>query len=129
MTQTPAPFTPCFGYAVPRQIEKAGLLNEYDRVMKKAAEAYGKLAVISKPAASYVLPNAYNRQVLIQSNMRSLYHFLALRSAPNAHFSIRRIAHQMADQLQAVIPDLADILKVERSETATEIENRFFSHV
>jgi len=129
MTQTPAPFTPCFGYAVPRQIEKAGLLNEYDRVMKKAAEAYGKLAVISQPAASYVLPNAYNRQVLLQSNMRSLYHFLALRSAPNAHFSIRRIAHQMADQLQAVIPDLADILKVERSETATEIENRFFSHV
>jgi thymidylate synthase ThyX len=86
MTQTPAPFTPCFGYAVPRQIEKAGLLNEYDRVMKKAAEAYGTLAVISQPAASYVLPNAYNRQVLLQSNMRSLYHFLALRSAPQRAF-------------------------------------------
>lgn len=129
MTQTPAPFTPSFGYAVPRQIEKAGLLDEYKRIMNKVASAYEKLAAISLPAASYILPNAYNRQVLIQSNLRSLYHFLALRTAPNAHFSIRRISHQMADQLQDALPYLADILKIEKSETATDIENRFFSYV
>ncbi len=129
MTQTPAPFTPRLGYAVPRQFEKAGLLDEYDRIMIKAGNAYESLASISRPAASYVLPNAYNRQVLIQSNFRSMYHFLALRSAPNAHFSIRRIAHQMADQLMDVLPVLSDILKLDRSETVSEIEGNFFSRV
>ena len=129
MTQTPSPFTPHFGFSIPAQIEKAGLQDSYIEAMKKAGDAYSKLSSVSESAASYVLPNAYNRRVLLQSNFRSLYHFLALRTSPTAHFSMRRIAHQMADQVIEAIPSLGKYIRVNESETTEEIETNFFYQV
>ncbi len=129
MTQTPSPFTPRFGYSIPAQIVKAGLLDIYIDAMEKAIEAFEKLKIISIPAASYILPNAFNRQVLLQSNLRSLYHFLALRSSPTAHFSMRRIAHQMTDQVRDCLPSLGRYIRVNTTETAAEIESRYFYQV
>lgn len=129
MTQTPSPFTPRFGYAIPAQIKKAGLLDVFTNAMSRAEEAYGQLLKISEPAASYVLPNAFNRQVLLQSNLRTLYHFLSLRTAPTAHFSMRRIAQQMADQVREALPGVGQYICVNPDETAAEIENSYFYHV
>jgi thymidylate synthase ThyX len=129
MTQTPSLFTPRFGYAIPAQIIKAGLQDVYNDAMSQAKDAYMQLCKISEPAASYVLPNAFNRQVLLQSNLRTLYHFLSLRTAPTAHFSMRRIAHQMADQVIDALPNVGKYIRVNPSETAAEIEERYFYHV
>lgn len=126
MTQTPSPFTPNFGFAIPAQIEKAGLLDPYIEAMKNAEDAYNKLRLISEPAASYVLPNAFNRQVLLQSNLRSLYHFLALRTSPTAHFSMRRIAHQMADQVRSSLPLIGRYIKTNDKELSEEITQQYF---
>jgi thymidylate synthase ThyX len=129
MTQTPSPFTPRFGYAIPKQIVKAGLLDVYTDAMNQAQEAFMALSKVSQPAASYVLPNAFNRQVLIQTNFRTLYHFLALRTAPTAHFSMRRIAQQMADQVKEALPNLGKYIRTNTTESASEIEERYFYHV
>jgi len=129
MTQTPSPFTPRFGYSIPLQIKKAGLLNDYESVMEKAGETYHRLASISIPAASYVLPNAYNRQVILQSNFRSLFHFLSLRSAANAHFSMRRIAQEMTDHVIEVAPNLGSYLRTNPGESAQQIEKEYFYRV
>jgi thymidylate synthase ThyX len=129
MTQSPSPFTPRFGYSIPLQIQKAGLLNDYIKVMKATAEAFRSLSAVSTSAASYVLPNAFNRHVLMQSNFRSLYHFLALRTAPNAHFSIRRIAQQMSDRVKVALPNLGPLLRINTQETADEIEKQYFFQV
>ncbi len=129
MTQTPSPFTPRFGYSIPAQIEKAGLLDMYIDAMERSIESYEKLKNISASAASYILPNAFNRQVLLESNFRSLYHFLALRTSPTAHFSMRRIAHQMAGQVKGALPSLGQYIRINELETAAEIENRFFYQV
>jgi thymidylate synthase ThyX len=129
MTQSPSPFTPRFGYSVPLQIQRAGLLDAYEQAMKKSKDTFDQLSKVSVPAASYVLPNAFNRQVLLQSNFRSLYHFLALRTSPTAHFSIRRIAQQMSDQIKLAVPGLGRLLKVNSLETAEEVEERYFYHV
>jgi thymidylate synthase ThyX len=129
MTQTPAPFTTRYGYSIPRQIQKAGLLDQYCEAMDQVSRSYAQLSQVSQAAASYILPNAFNRLVVIQTNFRSLYHFIALRSAPNAHFSMRRIAHQMADQVKIKVPLLGKFLKVNESESAPGIEDTFFYRV
>ncbi len=129
MTQTPAPFTPRYGYSIPLTIQKAGLLDKYTRGMELVEKAYNSLLPISQSAAAYVLPNAYNRLVLLQMNFRSLYHFLSLRSASNAHFSMRRIAQQMADQVKKASPLLSRYLKVNCDETASGIEKQYFFRV
>jgi len=129
MTQTPSPFTPRFGYSIPKQIVIAGLLDVYTDAMNQAQEAYEALCKVSLPAASYVLPNAFNRQVLIQTNFRTLYHFLALRTAPTAHFSMRRIAQQMADQVRESLPYLGKYICTNTDENASEIEESYFQQV
>lgn len=75
--------------------------------MEQAAQVYEKLAEFSPHAAQYIVPNGYNRRVLAQFNLRSAYHFCQLRSASNAHYSIRKIAERVAEELQRVHPLLS----------------------
>lgn len=62
-------------------------------------------------------------------NLRSADHFVALRSAPNAHFSIRRVAQRLFEQINAVAPYLGAQLRVCPGETWQEIEQRYFTQV
>jgi thymidylate synthase ThyX len=129
MTQTPLSFTPQFGYTVPKMIQKAGLLDEYCQSMELAKNAYDRLFLSSPAAASYVLPNAFNRCVILQTNFRTLYHMLTLRTASNAHFSMRRIGHQMAHQVKEALPCLGSFLKINPLESAQSITDSYFYKV
>jgi thymidylate synthase ThyX len=128
-TQTPLPFSPNFGYAIPRLIEKSGMYGEYCDVMELARTSFEQLSATSKYAAAYVLPNAFNRCLELQANFRSLYHLIRLRTAPNAHFSIRRIGHMMADQVKGALPVLGAYLRVNPDENAQSIEDQHFHQV
>ena len=99
MTQTPQMLTTGLGYATPRLIEETGFRPEYEKAMNSAAEMYEKLYTFNPQVAQYVVPNGYYRRVLAQFNLREAYHFCQLRAALNAHFSIRRIAYRIAEEL------------------------------
>ena len=62
--------------------------------------------------AAYVVPNAFRRRVLISANLREIFHLCELRSAPNAHFSIRRVALQIAEAVRGVHPVLGSFLRL-----------------
>ena len=126
MTLTPQSLTTNLGYAIPKAIEDAGALNDYTAAMDLARATYQKLVKETPAAASYVVPNAFNRRFLISANLRSLSHFINLRSAPNAHFSIRRLAQQMTSELSGVLPSFAPYLRCFSEETADSIESEFF---
>jgi thymidylate synthase ThyX len=129
MTQTPQAFTPHLGYAMPRQIVTAGMQAPYQAAMQAAAQAYTQIATqLSPQVAAYILPNAFNRRILLQTNLRSAAHLIALRSAPNAHFSIRRLAQRMAEQITQVYPLLAPLLGCNPTETWQQIELEHFAH-
>lgn len=127
MTQSPQALTPHLGYSVPRAITLAGLEKTYRAVLEDAAAAYAMLAPHFPHAAAYVIPNAFNRRVLLTCNLRSADHFVALRSAANAHFSIRRIAQRLAELIRAEAPYLGAHLRVCAGETWQEIEQRHFT--
>jgi thymidylate synthase ThyX len=125
MTQTPQNLTTRLGYAVPRLLIAAGLEQDFHHAMDLASETYEALHRFNPEVASYVVPNAYNRRVLLTTNLRSAAHLISLRSAPNAHFSIRRIARRMAEQIQAVTPLLGSYLRLPEGETWQQIETEF----
>jgi thymidylate synthase ThyX len=127
MTQTPQMLTCNEGFAVPKIIAAAGLEKEYHSVMQSAASAYKSLAQVNPWAAAYIVPNAYNRRVLLTLNLRAFDHLLALRSAPNAHFSIRRMAQRMAEEIRQHSPLFGALLRVSPSETWQSIEEGYFS--
>ena len=62
-------------------------------------------------------------------NLRAADHFVALRSAPNAHFSIRRVAQRLYEQINDVAPFLGSLLRVYPGETSQGIEQRYFTEV
>jgi hypothetical protein len=80
MTQTPQALTPLLGYAIPRCIRAAGMETDYRHAMETARETYLQLHNFNPAVASYVVPNGYNRRVLLSTNCRSLLHFVSLRS-------------------------------------------------
>ena len=98
MTQTPQALSTRLGYALPRAMVEAGMESAYRKAMNAAHSAWTRLAAELPHAASYVVPNGYNRRVLMEMNLRSALHLVSLRGAANAHFSIRRAAQRIAER-------------------------------
>jgi thymidylate synthase ThyX len=129
MTQSPQRLTCRLGYAVPRAFDDAGLRAEYDAAMRQAAETYAELAGEFPEEASYGVPNGFNRRALLTLNLREAFHLCELRGALTAHFSARRTAGQIYEQVARVHPLLASFMRCRDYPKWQEIEAEFFSAV
>jgi thymidylate synthase ThyX len=129
MTQTPQRLTTERGYAVPRLFVHAGLESAYHAAMQAAAETYRALAAWNPDVASYVVPNGFNRRVLMTFNLREAYHLIELRSGPNAHFAMRRVALRVAEEIRRATPLLASWLRLPEDADWRQIEAEHFARV
>jgi thymidylate synthase ThyX len=125
MTQTPQALTARLGYATPRLLAQAGFETAYRAAMDSAAEAYEALAEWDPELAAYLVPNGFHRRVLFSLNLREAFAFCRLRAAPNAHFTIRRVAQRVAQEICRVHPLLGSYLKLPAEPWQT-IESRHF---
>ena len=129
MTQTPQRLTAELGYAVPKLVTQAGFEAPYRDAMERAAAAYRTLAVWNPEVAAYIVPNGFGRRVLLTLNLREAFHFCELRSAANAHFSIRRLALQLAETLRETYPLLAPYLRLPDENEWKKLEAEHFTQV
>jgi thymidylate synthase ThyX len=127
MTQTPQELTCSLGYDTPSLIERAGFASEYGFAMDTAAIAFEKLAAWNPTVAGYLVPNGFHRRVLLTLNFREAFNFIQLRSASSAHFSVRRVAQQMAEQIRQAHPILGEYLRSNSLETSESISQKYFS--
>ncbi len=121
MTQTPQSLTTRLGYTVPHLVLEAGFEAQYRSAMETAAETFEKLVGWNSSVASYVVPNGFNRRVLFTMNLREAFAFCELRASANAHFSMRRVAQKVTEEIKRVHPLLGKFLRVPK-ETWQEIE-------
>jgi thymidylate synthase ThyX len=128
MTQTPQKLTTRLGYTTPRLISEAGFGSQYEAAMESAAKVYEKLYQFNPNVAQYVVPNGFNRRVLAEFNLREAFAFCQLRSAANAHFSIRRVAQRMYEEMARVHPLLTKYMKL-HDETWKGLEEDHFTEV
>jgi thymidylate synthase ThyX len=126
MTQTPQRLTTRLGYATPRLMVEAGFESRYKAAMEATTQLYEKLYEFNPGIAQYVVPNGFNRRVLAQFNLREAYAFCQLRSAANAHFSIRRIAQRMYEEIAHVHPLLTRYMKLP-DEPWKNVEENYFA--
>ncbi len=126
MAQTPKLFSPQLGYAIPKIISEAGLLDNYQTAMEKAKETFYAIHEIHPHAAAYILPNAYNRRVFLKMNLRTALHLIKLRSAPNAHFAMRRAVQRITEEIRNKHPLFAPYFNNNTDETWQSLENDFF---
>jgi len=128
MTQTPQRLSTRLGYATPLLITEAGFGSEYEAAMDSASQMFEKLYAFNPNVAQYVVPNGFNRRVLAEFNLREAFAFCQLRSAANAHFSIRRVAQKMYEEMVRVHPLLTKYMKL-HEETWQGVEEGHFSVV
>lgn len=126
MTQTPQRFTARLGYAVPKLIKDAGLLEAFIADMEEVKKVYEDLYKVDPVAAAYILPNAFNRRVLLQTNLRSALHFVKLRCASNAHFAIRRVAQRLAEEIRSRFSLFNKYFESDVEESWESINSEFF---
>lgn len=107
MSQTPQLLTAGLGYATPLLITEAGFGSRYDAAMRAAQAAWERLNDFDPHVAQYIVPNGFNRRVLATFNLREAYAFCQLRAAANAHFSIRRVAQRVYEEIARIHPLLS----------------------
>ncbi len=128
MTQTPQRLSTRLGYTIPRLVTEAGFGLKYEAAMQSAIQMYEKLYAFNPDVAQYIVPNGFNRRVLAQFNLREAFAFCQLRSAANAHFSIRRVAQKMYEEMARVHPLLTKYMKL-HNETWEQVEENYFTQV
>jgi thymidylate synthase ThyX len=128
MTQTPQKLTTRLGHATPSLIAEAGFRSQYEAAMESSTRMYEKLYQDDPIVAQYAVPNGFNRRVLAQFNLREAYAFCQLRSAANAHFSIRRVAQRIYEEMARVHPLLSRYMKL-HDETWKGVEEGYFTNV
>jgi len=126
MSQTPQRQTAALGYATPRLITEAGFGSQYEATMKTARELWERLNDFNPYVAQYVVPNGFNRRVLATFNLREAYAFCQLRAASNAHFSIRRVAQRVYEEISRVHPLLAKYMRLP-DESWQTIDDGYFT--
>jgi thymidylate synthase ThyX len=114
--QTLQGFTSAHGWEAPEMLESAGLLPEFEAAMRAAHDAFERLAVTdipeAEPTARYVLPLGTRCRALFKMDFAEALYISELRSAPQGHFSYRRIAWEMYRAIEQRYPSLAPYFRV-----------------
>lgn len=128
MTQTPQRLSTRLGHSVPRLMVEAGLESAYEHAMDMASTTYDRLCGVNPHIAQYVVPNGFHRRVLAQFNLREAFAFCQLRTAPNAHFSIRKIASRVAEEIRRVHPLLSAYMHLPET-TSAGLQESYFANL
>lgn len=111
-TQVLQGFTALHGYEVPEGIDEAGLGATYAAAMEQAHECFRILNAGSEAEARYVLPLGTRCRSLFKMDFAEALYISELRSAPQGHFSYRRVAWEMYRAMEQQHPALAHYFRV-----------------
>lgn len=104
MTILKQSYDPSLGYTVPPAIKATGLEKLFSEVMESTEEVYAKIDKRSPEAADYVLTNAHKRRILVNVNLRELYHIARLRMDMHAQWDIQGVTAEMISIVKIVAP-------------------------
>lgn len=112
-TQTNQLLTNAHGYETPQEIDDYGYGKIFTELVERGGAAYEKIAAAFPYEAQYVLPLAYRKRAMFTWNLRSLHHFISLRSARQGHVSYRDIAQKIYHEIVRVHPLLGRYIRVD----------------
>jgi hypothetical protein len=121
-------FTPLHGYAVPEGVPEAGIQPLYEETVRAAQAAVATLAAGSAPeagaSAQYALPLATKNRALFKMDFAEALYISELRSAPQGHFSYRRVAWEMYRAVERTHPSLAPYFRATDADAPIDLLQR-----
>jgi flavin-dependent thymidylate synthase len=97
-------YDPSLGVTIPESVWAVGEEKGFLEITEETGLLFKKIEKYSPGIGSYVLTNAHRRRVLMNVNVRELYHISRLREDPTAQWDIRDKAHQMSVLAKQVLP-------------------------
>ena len=114
--QTMQSFTAAHGFESPEGLAEAGMTQVYGEAAGAAHRAFAELAASAAPEAEatarYLLPLGTRCRSLFQMDFAEALYISELRSAPQGHFSYRRVAWEMYQAVERQHPALARHMRV-----------------
>jgi thymidylate synthase ThyX len=121
-------FTSAHGYAIPDGVPEAGIQALYEQTVQAAHSAYAALSAGSAPeaaeSAQYVLPLATKNRALFKMDFAEALYISELRSAPQGHFSYRRVAWEMYRAVERQHPALAKYFRATNADEPVDLLKR-----
>jgi thymidylate synthase ThyX len=114
-TQIMQSFTALHGYEDPEGLAEAGVEAIYRGAMDAAHATFSALAgndIAGDAQAQYVLPLGTRCRSLFKMDFAEALYISELRSAPQGHFSYRRVAWEMYEAVRRQHPALAGYFRV-----------------
>jgi thymidylate synthase ThyX len=87
--------TPALGYAVPSEVEEAGLGDRWRSAAAQAEAAYADLLPRFPQQAQYLVTLAHRVRYLIRLNAREAMHMVELRTSPQGHPAYVKVCREM----------------------------------
>ncbi|MCK4236061.1 MAG: FAD-dependent thymidylate synthase [Candidatus Krumholzibacteria bacterium] len=103
-TLVPQPYDVSLGISIPASVGKAKAVGFFRKNISRSEQLYRSIYKRTGPAAAYALTNAHRRRVLIDINLRELYHFSRLRSDRHSQWEIRSISDKMCRLASRKVP-------------------------
>jgi thymidylate synthase ThyX len=121
-------FTADHGYAIPEGVPEAGVQPLYEETIRAAHNAFVQLAAGSAPesvvSAQYVLPLGTRNRALFKMDFSEALYISELRSAPQGHFSYRKVAWEMFLAVERRHPALAKYFRVTNADQPIDLLKR-----
>ncbi|HSM87606.1 MAG TPA: FAD-dependent thymidylate synthase [Candidatus Limnocylindrales bacterium] len=113
-TQIEQGFTRHHGYDTPEDIVAAGLETRYKTAMQRVCQAFDQLSrpAGEEEAAVYILPMAFRKRTLFKMDFAEALYISELRSGQAGHFSYRKVACAIHEEVSKKHPSLAGYFRV-----------------
>jgi len=103
-TLTCQEYDPILGCTIPESIRKIGEDRRFVKIIRETERVYKSIERKFPGIGSYILTNAHRKRVLLNVNLRELYHISRLREDPTAQWDIRDKAHKLSKLARKVMP-------------------------
>lgn len=87
--------TPQLGYAVPREVEEAGLGDRWRAAVARAEDAHAAVLPAHPQQAQYLVTLGHRLRWLVRLNAREAMHMIELRTSPQGHAAYVRVCREM----------------------------------
>lgn len=101
--------TPRYGYEIPKLVEDAGLVDQFEQCFDLSLQLYSDLQAGGYSLeAQYATLLGHKMRWKVTYNAREAFHFHELRTSPQGHPGYRKLVQQMHEKLAEVHPLMAE---------------------
>ena len=114
--------TPRYGYEVPKLVEEADLVDQFEACFDISLKLYAVLQKASYPLeAQYATLLGHKMRWKVTYNAREAFHLHELRTTPQGHPGYRKLVLQMHEKLAEVHPIIAEAMKFVNQDEDAEL--------